>query len=127
MTFRLRPSVRPARRTHLDAEERQQFLVTVGFLLVIGAAILLLGGAVALGYYNDHLKPVATVNGTGITQDAWIERTRIELFRIQQDEARVREAVAAGELPSGGSASRTLTWTPRSRRRQRAASAAGSR
>jgi parvulin-like peptidyl-prolyl isomerase len=98
MTFRLRPSVRPARRTHLDAEERQQFLVTVGFLLVIGAAILLLGGAVALGYYNDHLKPVATVNGTGITQDAWIERTRIELFRIQQDEARVREAVAAGEL-----------------------------
>lgn len=95
MTFRVRSTVR-RRRTHHEQEERQQFLVTAGFIGLIALAVLLLGGAVAAGYYNDHLRPVARVAGAEISADALGDRERIESFRINQASARLREARSAG-------------------------------
>ena len=98
MTFRAKPVTTRKRRTHLDDEERTQFWVTLGFIAIIGLALLVLGGAVAVGYYNDHFKVVARVNGVEINRDQWRQAQELELFRLGRAEARVREALSAGTL-----------------------------
>lgn len=100
MTLRVRPTTRPKRRSHLQGEERTQFLATIGFIAVVAVALLALLGAVGADFYNKHLKPVASVAGTGITVDAWAERTRLLQYRIARAESRIREAIASGELDS---------------------------
>jgi parvulin-like peptidyl-prolyl isomerase len=103
MTFRAKPVTTRKRRTHLDDEERTQFWVTLGFILIIGLALLILGGAVAVGYYNDHFKVVARVAGEEINRDAWRQAVEIEQFRIQKAEGRIREELSAGTLdPAAG-------------------------
>jgi parvulin-like peptidyl-prolyl isomerase len=98
MTLRLRPFTRPARRGHVSAEERQQFWVTAGFIALIVVVVLTLVGAVAIGYWNDHLKPIATVGSVQIDRDDWIERGRLMVARIDRSEALTREAITSGEI-----------------------------
>jgi parvulin-like peptidyl-prolyl isomerase len=103
MTFRAKPVTTRKRRTHLDDEERTQFWVTLGFIVIIGLALLILGGAVAVGYYNDHFKVVARVAGVEINRDQWRQAVEIEQFRIQKAEGRIREELSAGTLePAAG-------------------------
>jgi parvulin-like peptidyl-prolyl isomerase len=106
MTFRAKPVTTRKRRSHLDSEERTQFWVTLGFLAIIGLAILVLGGAVAAGYYNDHFKVVARVNGTEINRDQWRQAQQIEAFRLQEGESRIRESLAAGTIDQATAQSR---------------------
>jgi peptidyl-prolyl cis-trans isomerase C len=98
MTLRLRPVTTRKRRSHWEQEERQQFWVTLGFIGLIVLSLLILGGAVAAGYYNDHLKPIAKVGDAAINSDMWRDRVNVELFRLETAERRVREAVASGEI-----------------------------
>ena len=62
--------------------------------------MLILGGAVALSYYNAHLLAVATVGGQPISRDQWLDRVNVLTFRLEEGEARLREAVGAGQLDS---------------------------
>ncbi|MBA2569723.1 MAG: peptidylprolyl isomerase [Chloroflexi bacterium] len=98
MTLRPRTSDRPRRRSPIDSEDRFQFWVTVGFISLIVAVIVILVAAVAVNYYNAHFKPVATIEGTTITRDQWADRTKLTLFRIDRASNRVREALAASHI-----------------------------
>lgn len=99
MTIRLPKLTRPRRRvSHADPEERFQFLVTVGFIVIIALVVLILVGALALNYYNANLKPVATVFGTSITRDEWVSRTDLTLYRLERARRQLREALAAGHI-----------------------------
>src|SRR3990170_2166239 len=98
MTLRARPTAGRSRRSSHDNEARQKLYVTIGFIAVLVIAVGILAGSFVVSWYNDHLKPVAHVDGTAITRDQWLERTKIELFRIGEGEKRVRESLAAGQV-----------------------------
>ncbi len=98
MTFRAKQPSAPRHRSTHDQEARQRLYVTIGFIAVIAAAIGILIAAVAVSYYDAHLQPVVTVDGQNVSRDAYVERAKIELFRVTEAEKRVREALAAGEV-----------------------------
>jgi len=97
MTFRARPTTRSGRHS-ADADARRNLYFSVAFVAVIVVAVLLLVGAAAASWYNDHLAPVARVNGQTITKDDLIERIRVETFRLDTLESRTREKVNAGRM-----------------------------
>ena len=99
MTVRVRPTSGPKRRRSSgDSEERFQLFVTVGFIGLIVAVVLILIGAVAYAYYDSHFRPIATVGATTISRDQWATRANLELLRISNQETRIRAQVAAGQL-----------------------------
>ena len=69
MTFRARPVVKRFQRPSWDSRDRRNFYLNLGFGLAVLAALLILGAAVVLSYYNDHLAPVGSVDGQSITRD----------------------------------------------------------
>ncbi|MFI5262064.1 MAG: peptidylprolyl isomerase, partial [Candidatus Limnocylindrales bacterium] len=98
MTSRAKPLKTKSRRSSWESEHRQQVVVTIAFVSVIVLAIVILVGAVVVNYYSNHLLAVATVGGQGISHDEWTDRVNVLSFRLDEGEARLREAVAAGEL-----------------------------
>ncbi len=100
MTFRAKPVTRRKHRPQWENDERQQLIVTIGFALLIVIALLILGGTVAAGYYNDHFAAVATVNGVSITKDEWNARQQVDLFRYAQSENTVQNEASAGIIDS---------------------------
>jgi parvulin-like peptidyl-prolyl isomerase len=72
--------------------------VTLGFIGLTVVAVV----AVVLGlvwqYWDQHLKAVATVEGTSISRDQWSDRVQLEDFRLERQDRWVTEAAAAGEL-----------------------------
>ena len=99
MTVRVRPTSGPKRRRSTgDSEERFQLFVTVGFIGLIVAVVLILIGAVAYAYYDSHFRPIATVGATTITRDQWATRANLELLRISNQETRIRAQVSANQL-----------------------------
>ena len=99
MTVRVKPTSGPKRRRSSgDSEERFQLFVTVGFIGLIVAVVLILIGAVAYAYYDSHFRPIATVGPTSISRDQWATRANLELLRISNQETRIRSQVAAGQL-----------------------------
>ena len=100
MTFRAKPVTRRKHRPQWENDERQQLVVTIGFAILILVALLILGGTVAAGYYNDHFAAVATVNGVNITKDEWNARQQVDLFRYTQSQNTIQNEVSAGILDS---------------------------
>ncbi|HEY7702385.1 MAG TPA: peptidylprolyl isomerase [Candidatus Limnocylindrales bacterium] len=98
MTFRARPVVRRIPRPSWDSRDRRNFYLNLGFGLAVVAAVVILGIAVVLSYYNDHLAPVGSVDGQNITKDELRERASIEDWRLDIAERRVQTQVAAGQL-----------------------------
>jgi len=98
MTLRARPSSRRPQRTGIDADARRTLLINLGFGLVIVAAVLVLAGAAFASWYGEHMTAVAAVNGEGISKDQLLARTRIELFRLQELDARTRDDVSLGRI-----------------------------
>ncbi|HTS14178.1 MAG TPA: peptidylprolyl isomerase, partial [Candidatus Sulfotelmatobacter sp.] len=98
MTSRPKTIKTKSRRSAGDSERRLQIVVTITFAIVIALGIAILGGAVALSYYNTHLLAVATVGGQPIARDQWLDRINVLTFRLSESEARLREAVASGYL-----------------------------
>jgi parvulin-like peptidyl-prolyl isomerase len=86
---------RPAFR---DDEARQTLVVSIVFIGIVVIAAVILVGAVAIGYYNDHLVAVGKVNGVSINKDEWNARVKFLDFQITQAEGQINSAVAAGTL-----------------------------
>jgi parvulin-like peptidyl-prolyl isomerase len=103
MTFRARPTTRTGRRSGHESDARRNLYFNIGFGVVVVAAILLLVGAGAASWYDEHMAAVAVVNGESITKDALRERLAVETFRLDLLESRTREKVNAGKMsPSQG-------------------------
>lgn len=98
MTSNLRSGGRTTQRRPLDPEERFQRRVTLGFIALTVVAILVVVLALVWQYWDQHLKAVATVEGTSISRDQWTDRARLEDFRLERQDRWVTEAAAAGEL-----------------------------
>lgn len=98
MTFRARPVVRRFQRPSWDTRDRRNFYLNLGFGLAVVAAVVILGIAVALSYYNDHLAPVGSVDGQSITKDELRDRAAIESWRLEFQQRRVNTQAAAGQL-----------------------------
>jgi len=111
MTFRAKPVVKRAHRPAWEAQDRRNFYLNVGFGLIVLLALLILGIAIGLSYYNDHLSSVGSVNGQSISKDELRDRVAIEGWRLDESERRVRTAVLAGHLTEaqGTSAESTIT------------------
>ncbi|MEA2623220.1 MAG: peptidyl-prolyl cis-trans isomerase [Chloroflexota bacterium] len=98
MTVRLRPTAGPRRRRGADSEDRFQFWVTIGFIVLIVAVGLVLVAAIGIGYYNSHFKPIANVGETSVTRDQWADRIRLEQFRLGFQERRLRSMINGGQI-----------------------------
>lgn len=95
MTFRVRPVDRG--RSSRDPNRRTVY-TNIAFAVVIVLALLILVGVGVATWYNAHLAAAATVDGQTITKDQFVERARVEQFRLQQLAARVNAEVNAGRL-----------------------------
>ena len=98
MTFRAKPVVKRAQKATWDSRDRRNFYLNVGFGIAVVAAVLILGAAVAISYYNDHLAPVGSVSGRSITKDDLSDRATIEAWRLELASRRVQTQVVAGRL-----------------------------
>jgi parvulin-like peptidyl-prolyl isomerase len=98
MTFRARPVVRRFQRPSWDTRDRRNFYLNLGFGIAVLAAVIILGIAVALSYYNDHLAPVGSVAGQTITKDELRDRVAIETWRLDIAKRRISTKAAAGQL-----------------------------
>jgi parvulin-like peptidyl-prolyl isomerase len=107
MTFRAKPVVKRAQKPSWESRDRKNFYLNLAFGLVVVAALVILGIAVALTYYNDHLAPVGSVGGKAITTDELRERVVIETWRLKEADSRVRTQSAAGYLTVAQAESQT--------------------
>ncbi|HET9345240.1 MAG TPA: hypothetical protein VFO05_06020, partial [Candidatus Limnocylindrales bacterium] len=98
MTFRAKPVAnRPHRQTR-DSQSRRNLYMNIGFGLAVAAAILILVGVAVVTYYRQHLAAAATVGGQTITRDDFTEGAQIEVWRLQQQQARIQAAIAEGRM-----------------------------
>lgn len=98
MTFRARPVVKRFQRPSWDSRDRRNFYLNLGFGLAVLAALLILGAAVVLSYYNEHLAPVGSVDGQSITRDDLRDRANVESWRLEIAQRRLNTQAAAGRL-----------------------------
>jgi parvulin-like peptidyl-prolyl isomerase len=106
MTIRVRPADRG--RSSRDPN-RRTFYMNVAFGITVVVAILILVIVGATTWYNAHLAAAATVDGQTITKDQFIERAKVEQFRLNQLANRVKADVSAGRLTSAEGQSRITT------------------
>jgi parvulin-like peptidyl-prolyl isomerase len=81
-----------------ETDEKQQALVTVLFIVTIIAVVLILLGAVAVGWYNDNLRPLGKVGSVEISPQLMKDSIRLEQWRISRDESRITQAQIDGTL-----------------------------
>jgi parvulin-like peptidyl-prolyl isomerase len=98
MTFRAKPVVRRPHRPSWDSRDRRNLYTNLGFGVVVVVAALILAAAAGATWYDQHLAPVASVDGQGITKDEFNDRFDIEAFRLEQAESRINTEAAAGRL-----------------------------
>ena len=72
--------------------------MTVGFVGVIVAALLILAAAAGASWYGSNLAPMLSVNGTSVSKDFFRKAVAVESWRYDQQESRIRDQVAAGRL-----------------------------
>ena len=97
MTFRAKPVLKRS-RTRWDAPDRRNLYLNVAFGLVVLVAIAILGVAAGVTWYDQHLSPIATVNGQQITKDDLTSRVKVENFRLDAAIRRLNTEHAAGRL-----------------------------
>lgn len=111
MTFRAKPVVKRAHRPAWEARDRRNFYLNLGFGLIVLLAIVILGIAAALSYYNDHLASVGSVNGQSISKDAFRDRLNVDAWRLKEEESRISTAMLAGRLTETQGAAQQQTIT----------------
>jgi parvulin-like peptidyl-prolyl isomerase len=98
MTFRAKPVVKRPQRRAWDSRDRRNLYTNLGFGLVVVVAVIILAAAAAKTWYDQHLAPVASINGLAITKDDFSARFDIEAFRLEQARSRINTEAAAGRL-----------------------------
>jgi parvulin-like peptidyl-prolyl isomerase len=98
MTFKAKPVVKRAQRPAWEGQDRRNFYLNIGFGIVVIAAVLILVVAGALTWYDDHLSSVGSVDGQQISKDELRDRYKIESWRLDETDRRIRTAVRAGKL-----------------------------
>ncbi len=98
MTFKAKPAVKRAQRPSWEGQDRRNFYLNIAFGLVVAAAVVILVIAAAITWYDAHLASVGSVNGQSITKDEFRDRFKIESWRVDEAERRIRTAVAGGQL-----------------------------
>ena len=112
MTFRAKPVVKRDQRPRGRTQDRRNFYLNLGFGLIVVLAVLILAIAAGLSWYNAHLAPVGSVDGKSISKDEFADRYQIETWRLDEAEARIRTAVAAGHLTEAQGTSLQQTHRP---------------
>ena len=95
MTIRSRPILDRRHRPRWQDELRTQQLIVVGFAVAIALAIGIFGAAAWNGYWESHLRPVASVEGTTFTRSDLDQRATIVAAEITAEAAEL-------ELQRGG-------------------------
>jgi parvulin-like peptidyl-prolyl isomerase len=98
MTFKAKPVVKRAQRPAWDGHDRRNLYLNIGFGIVVLAAVVILAIAGALTWYDEHLASVGSVDGQSISKDDFRDRYKIESWRMDEAERRIRTAVVAGQL-----------------------------
>lgn len=93
-----RKSGTPRRHTTGDPEQAFETKVTIAFIALIVAVIVIVLIAIGYTYWEQHFKAVATVGGSGITRDQWTARAGLETVRLDLQDREVSTALAAGTL-----------------------------
>ena len=109
MTFRAKPVVKRAHRPAWEAQDRRNFYLNLGFGLIVVLAVVILGVAAGLAYYNDHLASVGSVDGQSISKDDLKDRLAIDAWRLDEADRRTATAVAAGHLTEAQGTTQTQT------------------
>lgn len=111
MTFKAKPVVKRAQRPAWEGHDRRNFYLNVGFGIVVLAAVLILVIAGALSWYDEHLTSVGSVDGQSISKDEFRDRYKIESWRMDEAERRIRTAVVAGQLSEADAQSQQESLT----------------
>ncbi len=98
MTFRAKPVVKRSHRAGSETRSRRNLYLNLAFGLVVLVAIVILAIAAGASWYDQHLAPVAAVNGQSITKDDFNRRFAIENHRLDVTERRLNTEHAAGRL-----------------------------
>jgi parvulin-like peptidyl-prolyl isomerase len=100
MTLRARPVARRRGRAGWDSGDRRNSLINLGFLIAIVVSVLILIGFAAWSWYDGHYGAAATVNGQVITKDDLVGRLKIENFRLDYVQSRIKTLEALGRISS---------------------------
>jgi parvulin-like peptidyl-prolyl isomerase len=109
MTTRVKPVVKRSGRPDWGGGDRRTLLVNLGFTAAIVLSLLILVGYGAWNWYESHYGAAATVNGVTVTNDELVARAKIETFRIDYTESRIRTLQLEGKLDDT-SASQQLAY-----------------
>ena len=93
MTFRSRPA---PKRTRSRGSSRKTLYTNLLFSAVVLFALIILAVAAGVNWWSSHLQAVATVNGQSVTKDDFTNRIRVDLWRINAVESKIRDAFSAG-------------------------------
>ena len=100
MTFRAKPVANKPRRQSRDSTAGGTPTSTSASASRSSPRCVILVGVAGFSYYGTHLAAAATVGGQTITKDDFKDAAAIEVWRLQQQQARIQAAVAAGRLTS---------------------------
>ncbi len=109
MTFKAKPVVKRAQRPGWENQDRRNFYMNLGFGIIVALAVIILIVAGVLSWYDEHLTPVASVDGQSITRDEFRDRYLIEGWRLDEAERQVRTAVVGGYLSEAAAQSQLQT------------------
>jgi len=98
MTFRAKPVVKRDHRPAWETQDRRNFYLNLGFGLIVILALVILGIAAGLNYYNEHLASVGSVDGQSISKDELRDRVQVDSWRLDETDRRISTAVLAGHL-----------------------------
>jgi parvulin-like peptidyl-prolyl isomerase len=111
MTFKAKPVVKRAQRPAWEGHDRRNLYLNIGFGIVVLAAVVILAIAGALTWYDEHLAAVGSVDGQSISKDEFRDRYKIESWRMDEAERRIRTAVVAGQLTEADAQSQLESLT----------------
>jgi len=98
MTFRAKPVAKRSNRPSREQQNRRSLYMNIGFGLVVVAAIAILVIGAGATWYADAYGQVASVDGVSISRTDYRARYKIEAWRYDQAEARLRDEFNAGRL-----------------------------
>jgi parvulin-like peptidyl-prolyl isomerase len=98
MTSRPKAKTRRARGGLFETEGRRDTVIVATFISLIVLLIVGLFGALGLDYYDNNIRPVASVGGVDIGPGLVRDRTALDTARLSRDEGRYRVLQQTNEI-----------------------------